>query len=406
MIQCDFDKYTSKFITVMDKAKFKKQQKHAIQAFSNGELSYWNNLDSFVTREQLNTIINVANYVRDNCDVFIVIGIGGSYMGSKAIMEALLPTFEKKGPEIIFLGTDLSSGYYKEVIEHIKDKNVIVNVISKSGNTLEPNIAFEIVSYIMEGKYSKDELMDRIIITTDAKKGSLRKFAKDEGYFTFDIPKNIGGRFSVFTPVGLLPLAVAGIDVLMLLEGFMDGVDYLPMAVDYAVTRESLYKKNKFVESFTIYNPKLYYFTEWLKQLFAETQGKNGKGILPITNVNTRDLHSMGQFLQEGHDIIFETVIGIKEAPVIKIQKYDKTLNEINKIVEEKVCIAHYKDKTPSNLITIDELDEYHVGLLVRFFIIASITGALLIDVNPFDQPGVEKYKELINADLNNIFIF
>ncbi len=406
MIQCDFDKYTAKFITGVDKGKFNKQQKQVIKAFSSGELTYWNNLDSFVSKEELNTIINVSDYVRENCDVFIVIGIGGSYMGSKAIMEALLPTFERGRPEIIFLGTDLSSDYYKEVIEYIKDKEIIVNVISKSGNTLESNIAFEIISYIMEGKYSKEELIERIIITTDAKNGSLRKLAKDEGYFTFEIPKNIGGRFSVFTPVGLLPLAVAGIDIIMLLEGFMDGVEYLPVAVDYAVTREALYKKNKYVEAFTVYNSKLYYFTEWLKQLFAETQGKNGKGILPIANVNTRDLHSMGQFLQEGHDIIFETVIGIKNAPVIKIQKYDKTLNEINRIVEEKVCVAHYKDKTPSNLITIDELDEYHLGLLVRFFITAAITGALLIDVNPFDQPGVEKYKELIKEALNNIFIF
>jgi len=327
-------------------------------------------------------------------------------MGSKAIMEALLSTFEKKNPEIIFLGTDLSSDYYKEVIEYIKDKDVIVNVISKSGNTLEPNIAFEVISYIMEGKYNNEELIDRIIITTDAKKGSLRELANDKGYFTFEIPKNIGGRFSVFTPVGLLPLAVAGIDILRLLEGFMDGVEYLPLAVDYAITREALYRKNKYVEAFTVYNPKLYYFTEWLKQLFAETQGKNGKGVLPVSNVNTRDLHSMGQFLQEGHAIIFETVIGIKNASVIKIAKYDKTLNEINRIAEEKVCIAHYKGNTPSNLISIDELNEYNLGQLIRFFITAAITGAILIDVNPFDQPGVEKYKELLMEALNNIFIF
>lgn len=406
MIQCDFNKYTSKFITNVEKTKFNKSRKTIIKAFTNEELAYWNNIDTFVSREELNSIINVANYVKENCEVFIVIGIGGSYMGSKAIMDALLPTFRKSSPEIIFLGTDLSSDYYKEVIEYIKDKEVIVNVISKSGNTLEPSIAFEIISYIMEGKYRKEELNDRIIITTDSKSGALRKLANEEGYFTFNIPKNIGGRFSVFTPVGLFPLAVSGIDILQLLEGFMDAVEYLPLAVDYAITRETLYKKNKYIEAFTVYNPKLYYFTEWLKQLFAETQGKNGKGILPISNINTRDLHSIGQFLQEGHDIIFETVIGIKSAPVIKIEKYDKTLHEINKIVTEKVCVAHYKDKTPSNLISIDELNEYNLGQLVRFFIIAAISGALLINVNPFDQPGVEKYKELIKGELNNIFIF
>lgn len=406
MIKSDFNKFTSKFITNVDKAKFNKHQKQIAKAFTTGELSYLNNLDSFVSKEELNTIINVSDYIKDHCDVFIVIGVGGSYMGSKAIIEALLPTFEKRSPEIIFLGMDLSSDYYKEVIEYIKDKEVIVNVISKSGNTLEPNIAFDIISYIMEGKYSKEELVDRIVITTDKKEGALRKLATKEGYFTLEIPKTIGGRFSVFTSVGLLPLAVAGIDILQLLEGFMSGVEYLPIAIDYAVSREALYKKNKYIEAFTVYNPKLYYFTEWLKQLFAETQGKNGKGILPISNINTRDLHSLGQFLQEGNPIIFETVISIEKAPVIQIAKYNKTLHEINRIAEEKVCVAHYKDKTPSNLIYIEELNEYNLGELIRFFITASIAGAILIDVNPFDQPGVEKYKILIKEALNNIFIF
>ena len=261
MIKSDFNKFTSKFVTNLDKGKFNKQQKQITKLFTTGELNYLNNLDSFVSREELNTIINVSNYIKDNCDVFIVIGIGGSYMGSKAIIEALLPTFQKSSPEIIFLGTDLSSDYYKEVIEYIKDKEVIVNVISKSGNTLEPNIAFDIISYIMEGKYSKEELLDRIVITTDEKEGSLRKLAKKEGYFTFETPKKIGGRFSVCTAVGLLPLAVAGIDILQLLEGFMAGVEYLPMSIDYAVTRETLCRKNKYVEAFTVYNPKLYYFT-------------------------------------------------------------------------------------------------------------------------------------------------
>ena len=248
--------------------------------------------------------------------------------------------------------------------------------------------------------------MDRIVITTDRKEGALRKIANKEGYFTFEIPKTIGGRFSVFTPGGLLPLAVAGIDILQLLEGFMDGVEYLPMAIDYAVTREALYKKNKYIEAFTVYNPKLYYFTEWLKQLFAETQGKNDKGILPISNVNTRDLHSIGQFLQEGNPIIFETVIGVEKAPVIQIAKYNKTLHDINRIAEEKVCIAHYKDNTPSNVISIEELNEYNLGELIRFFMTASIAGAILMDINPFDQPGVEKYKELVKEALNGIFIF
>lgn len=406
MIKHDFNKYTAKFVNGSDISKFNKQSKKILNAFTNGELSYWNDINSYVNRDELNSILNTANYIRENCDVFVVIGIGGSYMGSKALIEALLPTFNRKKPEIIYLGTDLSSDYYKEVIEYIKDKEVIVNVISKSGNTLEPNIAFEIISYILEGKYNDDELSNRIIITTDKKKGSLRKLANEKGYVTFEVPEKIGGRFSVFTPVGLLPLAVAGIDILRLLEGFIDGEKYIDTALEYAIMREAFFKKNKYVEAFTVYNPKLYYFTEWLKQLFAETQGKNGKGILPISIVNTRDLHSMGQFLQEGHDIVFETVIGIKNASTIQIMKYGESLNEINKIAEEKVCVAHYKDKTPSNVLEIEELDEYNMGELVRFFITAAILGALLIEVNPFDQPGVEKYKVLVNEALKNVYIF
>ncbi len=406
MITSDFNKYTFKFMTGSDKVKLNKKAKNIEKAFDGGDLSYWNDLNTFVTHEELKTIIETANYVRENCDVFIVIGIGGSYMGTKAIVEALKPAFDRSKPEIIFLGTNLSSDYYRDVIEYIKDKDVIVNVISKSGDTLEPNIAFDIVKYILEGKYSEEEMNNHIIITTDAKKGSLRKLAKQEGYFTFEIPSKIGGRFSVFTPVGLFPLAVMGIDIVNLLEGFSHGNVYTPLAIEYAVDREALFRKNKPVEAFVVYEEKLYYFTEWLKQLFAETQGKNGKGILPISIVNTRDLHSLGQFLQQGNDIIFETVIGVEKTSTIKIEKYDKTLHEINKIAEEKVCVAHYDGKTPSLVIHIEKINEYNLGELIRFFITSAIAGALLIEVDPFDQPGVEKYKSLIKEALNNIYIF
>ncbi len=406
MIKSEFNKYTAKFISGVDQVKLNKSSKKLIKSFVDGELAYLNDINSYVSKEELNDIIKVAEYTRNNCDVFIVIGIGGSYMGTKAIMEALLPTFNREKPEVIFLGTNLSSLYYRDVIEYIKDKDVIVNVISKSGETLEPSIAFDIMEYIMKGKYSEEEMKERIIITTDAKKGSLRKKAKEGGYFTFEIPPKIGGRFSVFTPVGLFPLAVMGIDILTLLEGFMSGSEYLDKAFEYAIAREVLFRKGKYVEAFTVYDEKLYYFTEWLKQLFAETQGKNGKGILPISIVNTRDLHSMGQFLQQGKDIVFETTIGIIDEPVIKINKYDKTLQEINRIALEKVCEAHYSDKTPSLVLYASQLDEFNLGELVRFFMTSAIVGALLIDVNPFDQPGVEKYKSLINDALNSIVIF
>jgi len=228
----------------------------------------------------------------------------------------------------------------------------------------------------------------------------LRELANKEGYVTFTVPEQVGGRFSVLTPVGLLPIAVAGIDILSLVQGAMSSFERVDRAIEYAVIRDVLYKKGKDVESFTVYNSKLYYFTEWLKQLFAETQGKQKKALLPISCVNTRDLHSLGQFLQEGHDIIFETVIGIDKDKKITLEKYDMELNSLNNIALDKVGLAHFNGFTPTNIITIDEKNEFAIGELIHFFILSAIVGALLIDVNPFDQPGVQEYKKLINEEL------
>ena len=321
-------------------------------------------------------------------------------MGSKAVIEALSPMYDRKKPEIIFLGTDLCSENYSETLKYIKDKSVIVNVISKSGTTLEPSIAFSLVMDVMNEKYTEEELKNRIIVTTDPETGDLRELANLKGYVTFTVPQKVGGRFSCLTPVGLLPIAVAGINIIKLIEGARLSYERIDRAIEYAVIRDIMYKKGKIIESFTVYNPKLYYFTEWLKQLFAETQGKDKKGVLPISCVNTRDLHSLGQFLQEGHDIIFETVLGIDKDVKVTLEKYDMELNSLNNIALDKVGLAHSNGATPSNIITIDEKNESTIGELIHFFILAAIVGALLIDVNPFDQPGVQEYKKLINEEL------
>lgn len=400
MINFDFHKYISKYVKKEDKEVYLEKAKEIKERFIHGDLAYWNELNSFISKKELIKLINITDYIRENCEVFLVIGIGGSYMGSKAIIEALSCPYDKKSPEIIFLGTNLSSEEYYETFKYLRDKEVIVNVISKSGNTLETSIAFSLVMDIMKKKYEKDVLKNRIIVTTDPLDGNLRELANKEDYVTFSIPKNIGGRFSLLTPVGLLPMSVAGINVAKLLEGAKDSFDKIDRAIEYAIIRDVLYNKNKIVEAFVVYNNKLSYFTEWLKQLFAETQGKDGKGILPISCVNTRDLHSLGQFLQEGNKIVFETVIGIEKDFKISLDQYDIELNSLNRIALDKVALAHDNGNTPSNIITIDEKNEHSMGELIHFFILSSIVGALLIDVNPFNQPGVEEYKRLIKNEL------
>ena len=400
MINFDFHKYVSNYVKKEDKVEYLERARVIKSRFIEGDLKYWNKLDTFVSNQEFKKIINISDYVKDNCDVFLVIGIGGSYMGAKAVIEALSPMYNRKKPEIIFLGNNLCSEEYYETLEYIKDKEVIVDVISKSGTTLEPSIAFSLTMEVMKEKYSQEELKKRVIVTTDPEKGTLRELANKEGYVTFTVPEQVGGRFSVLTPVGLLPIAVAGIDILQLVQGAITSFERVDRAIEYAVIRDILFKKGKDVESFTVYNSKMYYFTEWLKQLFGETQGKQKKGILPMSCVNTRDLHSLGQFLQEGHDIIFETVIGIDKDKKVTLDKYDMELNSLNNIALDKVGLAHFNGFTPTNIITIDEKHEFAIGELIHFFILAAIVGALLIDVNPFDQPGVQEYKKLINEEL------
>ena len=400
MINFDFHKYVNKDVKKEDKIKYLERAKEIRARFVDGDLSYWNKLDTFVSKEELHKIIDTTKYIKANCDVFVVIGIGGSYMGAKAVIEALSPTFYRKSPEIIFLGNDLCAEEYLEVLDYIKEREVIVNVISKSGTTLEPSVAYHQIMKVMKEKYNEDELKTRIIMTTDKEKGDLRKEANEVGYTTFTVPDKVGGRFSVLTPVGLLPISVAGINIVKLLNGATESFNRVDRALEYAIIRDILYSKGKKIESFTVYNAKLAYFNEWLKQLFGETQGKDGKGLYPTSCVNTRDLHSLGQFLQDGTDLIFETVIGIEKDVTVRLDEYDIELNSLNRIALDMVATAHNNGHTPSGLITIDEKNEETMGELIHFFILAAIMGALLLEVNPFDQPGVEDYKKLIQQEL------
>lgn len=367
---------------------------------SNDKVFDFSDVDKSISPNEIEKIIRVSNYVRKNTDVFLVIGIGGSYLGSKAIIEVFSKYFKKSKVEIIYAGFSLSSTYLNELIDYIKDKEVIVNVISKSGTTLETNITFNAIYSLMKEKYTKTELRKRIIITTDKKKGKLRKLVEKERFISFKINSNIAGRFSCFTPAGLLPMAVSNINISRLLDGVKNGKKDIDKAFLYAIVRDLLYKNGRKIESFTVYEPKLYYLTEWLKQLFGETQGKNNIGLFPVNCINSRDLHSMGQYYQEGEDIVFETVINIINNDDIIIN--NKSLNEINNLALLKVAEAH-KNHTPSNIIHMDYLNEENIGELMYFFMMSATIGAYLMGVNPFDNEGVKKYKKGLIEEVNKI---
>lgn len=402
MLNFDFVTYNKKYISQNKLESYKEKNDNIKRLFSEKELSHWMDINTYITPTELAEIKAISKEIRKKCEVFVVIGIGGSYMGSKAVIEALSPIYNREKPEIIFLGKNINPNEYVEVLDYIQDKEIVINVISKSGTTLETSIAFDLLLDLMKTKYSEESLKERIIITTDAETGTLRQMATEKGYPSFVVPTIVGGRYSVFTPVGLLPIAVAGIDIEKLLLGVKNGMErQLDKAIEYATIRDVMYNSNKVIESYTIYDEKLNYVAEWLKQLFAESHGKEMKGILPISNINTRDLHSMGQYLQEGKDIIFETVIGVKNNKSLYIDKYNKDLNKINNMALEKVCEAHSNGYTPSSIIWLVDLNEENLGELMQFFMFAAIIGGKLLEINPFDQPGVQEYKKLITEGLN-----
>ena len=399
--------------------------KAAQEALENGtcegnDFLGWLHLPSSITPEFLNEIQAVANTLREKCEVVVVAGIGGSYLGARAVIEGLGNSFawlvnDKKNPTILFAGNNIGEDYLFELTSFLKDKKFGVINISKSGTTTETALAFRLLKKQCEDQRGKEEAKDVIVAVTDAKKGAARTCADKEGYKSFIIPDNVGGRFSVLTPVGLLPIAVAGFDVKQLVAGAADmekacGKDVAfeenPAAI-YAATRQALYTQaGKKIEIVCNFQPKLHYFAEWWKQLYGESEGKDQKGIFPAACDFTTDLHSMGQWIQQGERSIFETVISV-ETPNEKLlfphddENLDglnflegKRVDEVNKMAELGTRLAHVDGGVPNILVNVPELNAYYLGQLIYFFEKACGISGLLEEVNPFNQPGVEAYKK------------
>ena len=381
----------------------------------------WLELPTNYDKEEFKRIKKAAKKIAKESDILVVIGIGGSYLGARAVIESLTSTFynllpekQRKFPQILYVGNNLSPNYINELIEYIGDKDFSVNVISKSGTTTEPAIAFRIFREILENKYGIDEARSRIYATTDKEKGALKTLSENEGYEQFVVPDNVGGRYSVLTAVGLLPIAVAGIDIDKLMEGARNAQERFDdpdlkynECYQYAVIRNILYNKmNKTTEILVNYEPKMHYFTEWWKQLYGESEGKDKKGIFPAGVDFTTDLHSMGQYIQEGRRDLFETVINVKTPKNdIVINPDDdnldglnylagKTMDYVNKKAMEGTIKAHVDGDVPNVMIEMNKLDEKNLGELIYFFEKACAMSGMILGVNPFNQPGVEKYKK------------
>ena len=380
----------------------------------------WLELPTNYDKKEFSRIKKAAKKIKKESDILVVIGIGGSYLGARAVIESLTSTFnnmltekQRKYPQILYVGNNLSPNYINELIEYIGDKDFSVNVISKSGTTTEPAIAFRIFREILENKYGIDEARSRIYVTTDKERGALKTLADNEGYEKFVIPDNVGGRYSVLTAVGLLPIATAGIDIDKLMQGAQNAQERYDDSnlkynecYKYAVTRNILYKLYKNTEILVNYEPKMHYFTEWWKQLYGESEGKDQKGILPAGVDFTTDLHSMGQYIQEGRRNLFETVISIENPKSdITINKDEdnldglnylagKTLDYVNKKAMEGTVKAHVTGDVPNIMLTIENLDEENIGELIYFFEKACAMSGMILGVNPFNQPGVEEYKK------------
>lgn len=384
------------------------------------EFTGWINLPEKYDRSEFERIKAASEKIKSESEAFVVIGIGGSYLGARAATEMLTHSFNnklskdrRKGPEVYFAGNNLSSAYIEDLFDILEGRDISVNVISKSGATTEPAIAFRFFKKYMEQKYGKEKAAKRIYATTDKSKGALLKLAREEGYETFTIPDDVGGRYSVLTPAGLLPIAVAGLDIEKIMDGAEDACKFYenPELMEndcykYAVARNILYGKNKIIEILVSYEPALHYFAEWWKQLFGESEGKDKKGIFPASVDFTTDLHSLGQYIQDGIRNIFETVVNVENSKrTLKIDKEDvdldglnylagKSVDYVNKMAMEGTIKAHTDGGVPNLVLNVPELTEYYFGNMVYFFEKACAISGYLLGVNPFDQPGVEQYKK------------
>ena len=380
----------------------------------------WIDLPETYDKDEFARIKKAAEKIKNDSEVLVVIGIGGSYLGAKAAIEFLshsfynnLPKDKRKTPEIYFAGTNMSGVYLQHLIDVVGDRDFSVNVISKSGTTTEPAIAFRVFKKMLEEKYGKEEAAKRIYATTDKAKGALKTLATGEGYETFVVPDNVGGRFSVLTAVGLLPIAAAGIDIDDLMAGAKDAMNDFAnknmdenQALQYAAVRNILHRKGKDLELMVNYEPRVHYLAEWWKQLFGESEGKEGKGLYPTSADFSADLHSLGQYIQQGQRLFFETVVSIGKPEVEFVIESDKenldglnfiagkTLDYVNKKATDGVILAHVDGNVPNLGINIPEVTPYHLGYTFYFFEKACGVSGYLLGVNPFDQPGVEAYKK------------
>ncbi|MBE3087450.1 MAG: glucose-6-phosphate isomerase [Bacteroidetes bacterium] len=422
-------KNTNSFISFEEVIAFAQQSVRHLDTLNAGtgpgnDFLGWLSLPDDILH-QLDKIEKTAKYLRSVSDTTVVIGIGGSYLGARAVIEALShsfsPLLKTKHHDVIYAGQNICEDYLSDLLEILNGRNYSIVVISKSGTTTEPAIAFRILKDHLERKVGKTKAAERIIAITDARKGALRSLAETNGYETFIIPDNIGGRYSVLTPVGLLPIAISGLDIRMLVNGAkaMEGLTrnnnnaVSNPSLLYAAARNLILQSGKSIEIMVGFTPKLHFFAEWWKQLFGESEGKDGKGIFPASVDMTTDLHSLGQYIQDGQRILFETMISVKN-PVKKLniqaEKDDsdqlnylagKRLSEVNHNAETGTTLAHNDGNVPIITITIPALDEYYTGQMIYFFEMACAISGYILDVNPFDQPGVEAYKANMFALLN-----
>ena len=422
MINLDITNALGLGVTVDDIKKMKPEADNALATVANGtgagnDFLGWTDLPTRLTDDLLDEINEAAAKLRNECEVVVSIGIGGSYLGAKAVIEALSDSFAAYrpatgAPKVIFAGQNIGEDYMFELMRYLDGKQFGIIVISKSGTTTEPAIAFRLLREMLERQQGKEKASRRIVAVTDAQRGALRQMAPEEGYKTFVIDDNVGGRFSVLTPVGLLPIAVAGYDIKALVEGArrMEKATLSPdydsnPSLLYAATRNALYRSGKKTEILVNYCPKLHYFGEWWKQLYGESEGKDHKGIFPAAVDNSTDLHSMGQWIQDGERTIFETVVSV-DAPdhetIIPLDNDNldglnyiagKRIDEVNKMAELGTRIAHVDGGVPNMRVTIPALREEYLGELIYFFEKACGISGYLLGVNPFNQPGVEAYK-------------
>jgi glucose-6-phosphate isomerase len=422
MLKVDFD-----FAGVCENEELQALEKEMLNSHNlivneNGEGSDflgWRDLPLF--ENVVEEVREVANSIRKKTDILVVIGIGGSYLGARAVIEALSSAFanldsERKNPLVLYAGENLSEDYMADLLEVLKTRDYSLCVISKSGTTTEPAIAFRILKKALEEKYGENEAKERIVAITDKEKGALRTLSNEKGYKTFEIKDSVGGRFSVLTPVGLFPIAVAGFDIEKMMQGAKEMRESLlgeksmnNPAWQYAAVRNLLYAKGKKVDVFLSYQPTLQYLARWWQQLFGESEGKNGKGLFPVCLLNTTDLHSMGQYIQDGERIMFETVLQVKNASKRVEIPYDEenkdglnyllshSLNQINQVALQATSKAHVSGGVAQIKISVENMNEKTIGAILYFFEYACALSAYTLKVNPFNQPGVEAYK-------NNMF--